>query len=103
MALHTTARQLRITNYAFLIAKGLRLGDATRLQASGANLHVAGRTVGGADVHIHEIGLETALGDTGGVKTDAALRLRETVTNNTVANHRLLAANFANTRHDNSP
>ena len=50
-----------------------------------------------------EVRHEAALRDAGGVEADAALVLLETVADDVVSGHRLLAANFTNLGHDGTP
>ncbi len=57
-------------------------------------------TVRLTNMHIHQVRLETALGDASGVQTDTALDLFQAVANHAAANDGLLTADFTDSGHD---
>lgn len=81
---------------------GDALDDGVATQALGANAHRFGTAVGKADAHVLKIRLEGSASDAGDFRTDALQMLRATASRNVITNNLAFAANFANSRHDNS-
>ena len=81
---------------------GDALNDGVATQALGAHAHRLGTAVRKADAHVLKIRLEVATGDAGDFRTDALQMLRATASRNVITNDFTFAANFANSRHDNS-
>ena len=66
------------------------------LQATRADAHVRRRAIRQLDMNTLQVGQEAATSDTGRMQTDAALALRQTVTNDPVPHRRVLSANLTN-------
>lgn len=81
---------------------GNAFGDGVAAEALRANAHDLGGTVGEGDANVLKVRLEGAAGDTGDLGTNALQVLRATASRNMITNDLTFAANFTNTRHDNS-
>ena len=81
---------------------GDALDDGVATQTLSANAHRLGTAVRKANAHVLEVRLEGAAGDAGNFRTDALQVLRATASRNVITNNLAFAANFANSRHDNS-